>query len=36
MDMSKRSGEKIVIDQDFVAKELDDVVENEDLSHYVL
>ncbi|MDP8078979.1 HslU--HslV peptidase ATPase subunit [Phocoenobacter skyensis] len=33
---SERSGEKIVIDQDFVAKELDDVVENEDLSRYIL
>ncbi|MDP8169940.1 HslU--HslV peptidase ATPase subunit [Pasteurella skyensis] len=33
---SERSGDKIVIDQDFVAKELDDVVENEDLSRYIL
>ncbi len=33
---SERSGEKIVIDQYFVAKELDDVVENEDLSRYIL
>ncbi|MDG6881725.1 Unfoldase HslU [Phocoenobacter uteri] len=33
---SERSGEKIVIDQEFVAKELDDVVENEDLSRYIL
>ncbi|MDP8162854.1 HslU--HslV peptidase ATPase subunit [Pasteurella skyensis] len=33
---SERSGDKIVIDQDFVAKELDDVIENEDLSRYIL
>ncbi len=33
---SERSGDKIVINQDFVAKELDDVVENEDLSRYIL
>lgn len=33
---SERAGEKIIIDKDFVAKELDDVIEDEDLSSYIL
>ncbi len=35
-DASERSGEKIVIDEQYVANALNDVVENEDLSRYIL
>lgn len=35
-DASERSGEKIVIDDKFVADALNDVVENEDLSRFIL
>ncbi|WP_373777109.1 HslU--HslV peptidase ATPase subunit [Glaesserella sp.] len=35
-DASERSGEKIVIDAEYVGKALNDVVENEDLSRFIL
>ncbi|QGM79953.1 HslU--HslV peptidase ATPase subunit [Otariodibacter oris] len=35
-DASERSGDKIVIDEQYVANALNDVVENEDLSRYIL
>lgn len=35
-DASERSGEKIVIDENFVSEALNDVVENEDLSRFIL
>ena len=35
-DASERSGEKIVIDEKYVSEALNDVVENEDLSRFIL
>ncbi|MGQ0287400.1 HslU--HslV peptidase ATPase subunit [Pasteurellaceae bacterium 22721_9_1] len=35
-DASERSGEKIIIDESYVANALNDVVENEDLSRFIL
>ena len=35
-DANERSGEKIVIDENYVLTALNDVVENEDLSRFIL
>ena len=35
-DANERSGEKIVIDEKYVSEALNDVVENEDLSRFIL
>ncbi len=35
-DASERRGEKIIIDENYVSEALNDVVENEDLSRFIL